>query len=59
MLNPNRLKTLLNDPKLSDQEIADISHDLQVLAEITLEQWRYERDQIRAAEDTKQVDKKF
>ena len=39
MLSVERVKELLNDPKVSDKEAEEIRDDFNILAEIIFEKW--------------------
>ncbi len=56
MLSVERVKELLNDPKLSDKEVEEIRDQLYMLSEIMFEQWQAER--IKAKADKKDNEKK-
>lgn len=43
MLSTERIKQLINNPKLSDKEIEEIRDGLYMLAELMFEQWQTER----------------
>lgn len=43
MLSVEEVKTILNDPKLSDKELEEIRDGFYLLAEIIFEQWQAER----------------
>ena len=43
MLSLERVKELVNDPSLCDEEIQEIRDGFYVLAEIIFEQWQLER----------------
>jgi len=43
MLSLERVKELLNDPALSDEEIKEIRDGLRLLAELIFEKWREDR----------------
>ena len=43
MLSTERIKTLINNPNLSDKEIEEIRDGLYMLAEVMFEQWQAER----------------
>ena len=44
MLSVERTKQLLNDPTLSDKEVAEIRDEFRALAEIIFEKWQEERE---------------
>lgn len=48
MLSVERVKELLNDPKLSDKEIEEIRDQMYMLCEIMFEQWQAERIKVKA-----------
>lgn len=50
MLNIERVKELINDPKLSDREIEEIRDGFYKLSEIIFEQWQAERIKAKKAE---------
>ena len=56
MLSVERVKELLNDPKLSDKEVEEIRDHLYMLSEIMFEQWMEDRKKERAKK--KQDDQK-
>lgn len=56
MLSVERVKELLNDPKLSDKEVEEIRDQLYMLSEIMFEQWQTER--IRAKKAKQKDDEK-
>jgi len=50
MLSVERVKELLNDPKLSDKEVEEIRDQLYMLSEIMFEQWQAERIKAKKVE---------
>jgi len=48
MLSIERVKELLNDPKLSDKEVEEIRDHLYMLSELMFEQWQAERIKAKA-----------
>lgn len=44
MLSIERVKELVNDPSLTDEEIKEIRGEFYLLAEIIFEQWKTERE---------------
>ncbi len=56
MLSVERVKELLNDPKLSDKEVEEIRDHLYMLSEIMFEQWMEDRKKERVKK--KQDDQK-
>lgn len=50
MLSVERVKELINDPKLSDKEIEEIRDQMYMLCEIMFEQWQAERIKAKKAE---------
>lgn len=50
MLSVERVKELLNDPKLSDKEVEEIRDGFYQLAELMFEQWQTERIKAKKAE---------
>lgn len=56
MLSIERVKELLNDPKLSDKEVEEIRDHLYMLSELMFEQWQAER--IKAKAEQKDNEKK-
>jgi signal-transduction protein with cAMP-binding, CBS, and nucleotidyltransferase domain len=50
MLSVERVKELVNDPKLSDKEIEEIRDGFYQLAELMFEQWQAERIKAKKAE---------
>lgn len=50
MLSVERVKELLNDPKLSDKEVEEIRDQLYMLSELMFEQWQAERIKAKKAE---------
>ena len=56
MLSVERVKELLNDPKLSDKEIEEIRDQMYMLCEIMFDQWQAER--IKAKTEQKDNEKK-
>ena len=50
MLSVERVKELINDPKLSDKEVEEIRDQLYMLSEIMFEQWQAERIKAKKAE---------
>lgn len=56
MLSTERVKELLNDPKLSDKEVEEIRDGMYSLVEIIFEQWQAER--IKAKAEKKDNEKK-
>jgi GTPase SAR1 family protein len=48
MLSIERVKELLNDPKLSDKEVEEIRDGFYQLAELMFEQWQAERIKAKA-----------
>jgi hypothetical protein len=51
MLSVERVKELLNDPKLSDKEVEEIRDHLYMLSEIMFEQWMEDRKKERAKKE--------
>jgi hypothetical protein len=43
MLSIERIKEIINDPSLSDEELTQIRDEYRLLADIILEQWNEER----------------
>mgnify|MGYP001619382665 CR=1 FL=1 len=43
MLSVERVKELLNDPKISDKEVEEIRDNFNILAEIIFEKWIEEK----------------
>lgn len=43
MLSVEEVKTILNDPKLSDKELEEIRDGFYLLTEVIFEQWQAER----------------
>jgi len=59
MLSVERVKELINDPKLSDKEIEEIRDGFYQLSEIIFEQWQAERIKAKKAEiENKSVEEK-
>lgn len=56
MLSIERVKELINNPKLSDKEIEEIRDAMYSLAELMFEQWQAER--IKAKAEQKDDEKK-
>ncbi len=56
MLSVERVKELLNDPKLSDKEVEEIRDGFYQLSEVIFEQWQTER--IKAKTEQKNNEKK-
>ena len=56
MLSVERVKELINDPKLSDKEIEEIRDQMYMLCEVMFEQWQAER--IKAKTNQKENEKK-
>jgi len=53
MLSIERVKELVNDPSLTDEEIKEIRDEFYLLAEIIFEQWKAEREtNIQQSEET-------
>jgi len=50
MLSVERVKELINDPKLSDKEIEEIRDQMYMLTELIFEQWMEERKKTKAEE---------
>ena len=50
MLSVERVKELINDPKLSDKEIEEIRDQMYMLTEVIFEQWMEERKKKRESE---------
>ncbi|MDP2703697.1 MAG: hypothetical protein Q8P01_00465 [bacterium] len=48
MLSVERVKELLNDPKLSDKEVEEIRDQMYMLCEIMFEQWQAEMAKAKA-----------
>ncbi len=44
MISIERVKELINDPSLTDEEIQEIRDGFHLLAEIIYEQWKIERE---------------
>lgn len=53
MLSVERVKELVNDPKLSDKEIEEIRDGFFMLAEIIFEQWQAERIKTKKEKENK------
>lgn len=49
MLSIERVKELMGDPKLSDEEAAEIRDSCRAIAEIMFEQWQHERGKKESA----------
>jgi len=47
MLSIERVKELLNDPKLSDKEVEEIRDQTYLLTEVIFEQWMEERKKAK------------
>jgi hypothetical protein len=43
MLSIERIKEIINDPSLSDEELTEIRDEYRLLAEIIFEQWNEDR----------------
>jgi len=43
MLSVERIKEIINDPSLSDEELTEIRDEYRLLAEIIFDQWNEER----------------
>ena len=56
MLSVERVKEVLNDPKLSDKEVEEIRDGMYSLVEVIFEQWQAER--VKAKADKKDNEKK-
>lgn len=54
MLSAERIKQLINNPKLSDKEIEEIRDGLYMLAELMFEQWQAERIKAKREKQDKQ-----
>lgn len=54
MLSTERIKQLINNPKLSDKEIEEIRDGLYMLAELMFEQWQAERIREKQAKENNQ-----
>ena len=54
MLSTERIKQLINNPKLSDKEIEEIRDGLYMLAELMFEQWQAERIKEKQAKENNQ-----
>ena len=50
MLSIERVKELINDPKLSDKEIEEIRDGFHQLSEVIFEQWNEERKKAKSAQ---------
>lgn len=50
MLSIERVKELMGDPKLSDEEAAEIRDSCRAIAEIMFEQWQHERGKKESAQ---------
>jgi len=50
MLSIERVKELINDPRLSDKEIEEIRDGFYQLSELMFEQWQAERIKAKKAE---------
>ena len=48
MLSVERVKEILNDPKLSDKEVEEIRDQLYMLSKLMFEQWQAERIKAKA-----------
>lgn len=55
MLSVERVKELINDPKLSDKEIEEIRDHMYMLTELIFEQWMEERKKAKAEEDKDKI----
>lgn len=53
MLSVERVKELVNDPKLSDKEIEEIRDGFFMLAEVIFEQWQAERIKAKKEKENK------
>ena len=53
MLSIERVKELVNDPKLSDKEIEEIRDGFYMLAEVIFEQWQAERIKAKKEKENK------
>ncbi|OGI74914.1 hypothetical protein A3D36_01290 [Candidatus Nomurabacteria bacterium RIFCSPHIGHO2_02_FULL_36_29] len=53
MLSVERVKELVNDPKLSDKEIEEIRDGFFMLAEVIFEQWQAERIKAKKEKEAK------
>ena len=47
MLSVERVKELINDPKLSDKEIEEIRDQMYMLTELIFEQWMAKRTKAK------------
>lgn len=54
MLSTERIKQLINNPKLSDKEIEEIRDGLYMLAELMFEQWQAERIKKKQVKENNQ-----
>ena len=50
MLSIERVKELINDPRLSDKEIEEIRDGFYNLSELIFEQWNEERKKAKSGE---------
>lgn len=55
MLSAERVKELINDPKLSDKEIEKIRDHMYMLTELIFEQWMEERKKAKAEEGKNKI----
>jgi hypothetical protein len=53
MLSVERVKELVNDPKLSDKQIEEIRDGFFMLAEVIFEQWHAERIKAKKEKEVK------
>lgn len=57
MLSIERVKELLNDPKLSDKEVEEIRDGFRMLSEVIFEQWQAERTKAKKDNEKKEEPK--
>lgn len=58
MLSVERVKELINDPKLSDKEIEEIRDQMYLLTEVIFEQWMEDRKKEREKRKLESEEKK-
>ena len=53
MLSVERVKELLNDPKISDKEVEEIRDNFNILAEMIFEKWIEDKKKEKAKDNEK------
>ena len=59
MLSVERVKELLNDPKISDKEVEEIRDNFNILAEMIFEKWIEDKKKEKAKDNEKKEEPKI